>query len=206
MMLPRLARRAGRASRGKAVSAGESKEPTIASEYIYRGRIVDLRLDTVRLPNGATTRREIVEHRGAVGIVPVDDDGNVTLVRQFRKPIERSILEIPAGTLDAGEDVLACVHRELREETGLVADRVEPLVAYYSAVGFCTERMDLFLATGLHGGEAGADEDEFIEVETMPLAQALALIERGEIVDAKTIIGLLLARDKTAAGAGRASR
>lgn len=172
-------------------------EPTIASEYLYRGRILDLRLDTVRLPNGAHTKREIVEHRGAVGIVPIDTQGNVTLVRQFRKPIERSILEIPAGTRDADEGVETCLHRELREETGLVAAHVEPLVTYYSAVGFCTERMDLFLATGLSEGAAGADDDEFLQVLRMPLQDALALVERGEIVDAKTIIGLLLAKART---------
>lgn len=166
-------------------------EVTVASEYLYRGRVVNLRLDTVRLPNGSTTKREIVEHRGAVAIVPLDEDGNVALVRQFRKPAERAILEIPAGTLDPNEDVSVCLHRELREETGLVAGKVERLAGYYSAVGFCTEFIEVYLATELSQGQAGPDEDEWLEVVWLPLAQAQDMVERGEIVDAKTIVGLL---------------
>lgn len=168
-----------------------SPEATIESEYVYRGRIVDLRVDTVRLPNGQTTKREIVEHRGAVAIVPLDDEGNVILVRQFRKPIERYVLEIPAGTRDPGEAVELCLHRELREETGLTAGHVERLVGYYSAVGFCTEFIEVFLATNLRRGQAGPDEDEFVEVQAVPAQEALAMVARGEIVDAKTIVGLL---------------
>ncbi|MHB1007067.1 MAG: NUDIX domain-containing protein [Chloroflexota bacterium] len=176
------------------MASDDFAEPTLKSEYLYRGRIIDLRLDTVRLPNGRTTKREIIEHRGAVGIVPIDAAGNVVLVRQFRKPIERSILEIPAGTRDEEEPVEVCLHRELREETGLTADHTERLAAYYSAVGFCTEYIEVYLATGLHEGQAGPDEDEFVEVVRVPLAQALAMIDTGEIVDAKTIVGLLVVK------------
>jgi len=168
-----------------------TQEITTASRYVYRGRILNLRVDTVRLPDGHTTEREIVEHRGAVGIVPLDGAGNVTLVRQYRKPIERAILEIPAGTLDPGEDPATCLHRELREETGLSAGKVQHLATYYSAVGFCTEEMHVYLATDLQRGQPGPDEDEFVEVVPLPLVTALRMVERGEIVDAKTIIGLL---------------
>ncbi|MHB1131444.1 MAG: NUDIX domain-containing protein [Chloroflexota bacterium] len=173
---------------------GENKqapEVTVDSHYAYRGRIIDLRLDTVRLPNGKTTTREIIEHRGAVAMVPLDDEGNVLLVRQFRKPAERYVLEIPAGTREADEPVAECLHRELREETGFSADQVERLAGYYSAVGFCTEFIEVYLATGLRPSAGQADEDEFIELVKVPLGEALAMVGRGEIVDGKTIIGLL---------------
>lgn len=177
-----------------ATSDEQAFERTVESHYVYRGRILDLRLDTVALPDGSTTKREIVEHRGAVAILPIDPEGNVILVRQFRKPIERSILEVPAGTLDPGEEVETCLHRELREETGLTADRVERLTAYYSAVGFCTEMIHVYAATGLHEGESGLEADEFVEVVPMPSGDALALVESGEIVDGKSIIALLSAK------------
>ncbi len=169
-------------------------ETTVTSEYLYRGRVVTLRLDTVRLPNGKTTTREIIEHRGAVAIVPLDQAGRVAFVRQFRKPAERAILEIPAGTLDPNEDPLICLHRELREETGLVAGKVERLAGYYSAVGFCTEFIQVFLATDLRQEQTGPDEDEFLEVAWIPLSEAYRMVERGEIVDGKTLIGLLSLR------------
>ncbi|MHB1415564.1 MAG: NUDIX domain-containing protein [Chloroflexota bacterium] len=174
----------------------EEGEVTIYTERVYEGRILNLRVDTVRLPNGQTTKREIVEHRGAVGIMPIDDDGKVALVRQYRKPAERYTLEIPAGTLDPGEDVETCLHRELREETGLTASRVDQLASYYSAVGFCTEFMEVYLARDLQYGQAGPDEDESVEVLWMPLAEALDMVARGDIVDAKTIIALLTVKTR----------
>ena len=111
-------------------------------------------MDSMSEELGAT-EREIVEHRGAVGIVPLGADGTVTLVPQFRKPVERMVVEIPAGTRDPGEDILVCLHRELREETGLAAGRVEKLAGYYSAIGFCTEYIEVYLATKLQAGAAG---------------------------------------------------
>ncbi len=169
-------------------------ETTVTSEYLYRGRVVNLRIDTVRLPNGKTTKREIIEHRGAVAILPLDQAGRIAFVRQFRKPIDRAILEIPAGTLDPSEDVQTCLHRELREETGLVAGKVEHLAGYYSAVGFCTEFIEVYLATDLRQEQTGPDEDEFVEVIWLPLAEAYRMVERGEIVDGKTLVGLLSLR------------
>lgn len=172
----------------------QRKEETVSSQTIYKGRILNLRVDTVRLEDGKTSTREIIEHRGAVGIVPVDDEENVYLVRQYRKAIERSILEIPAGTREKDEDIETCLHRELKEETGLTAGKVERLTGYYSAVGFCNEYIEVFLATDLRNGTARPDEDEAVETVKMPLREAFALVEAGEIVDAKTIIALLYLR------------
>ena len=169
----------------------DNPEPTLSSELIYRGRIVSLRVDEVRLPSGQTRRREIVEHGGAVAIVAVDDQARVLLVRQFRKPVEQFLLEIPAGTLEAGEDPDACARRELLEETGYRAERVERLIGFYSAPGFCTEYLHVYLATGLREGGASPEEDESIELVREPVARALELIESGQIQDAKSQVGLL---------------
>ncbi len=166
-------------------------EPTISSHPIYKGRIVSLRVDEVRLANGQIRQREIVEHGGAVAIVAVDDQDRVLLVRQFRKPVERFLLEIPAGTLEDGEEPDACARRELIEETGHTAERVERLVGFYSAPGFCTEYLHVYLATGLREGAASPEEDESIELVREPVSRALELIESGQIQDAKSQVGLL---------------
>lgn len=164
----------------------------VSSTHAYRGRVVSLRLDEIALPSGARIRREVVEHAGSVAIVALDADGNVVLVRQHRHAVGRSLLEIPAGTREPGEDALACVHRELAEETGYTAAHVERLMGFYAAPGFCTEYLDIYLAAGLRPGTARPEEDEGIELVLLPLAEALALVARGEICDAKSIIGLLL--------------
>jgi ADP-ribose pyrophosphatase len=169
----------------------DSPEPTIASQRVYEGRIVSLRVDEVRLASGQTRKREIVEHGGAVAIVAVDDQERVLLVRQFRKPVERFLLEIPAGTLEAGEDPDACARRELTEETGHTAARIERLLGFYSAPGFCTEYLHVYLATGLSEGAASPEEDESIELVREPISRALELIESGQIEDAKSQVGLL---------------
>lgn len=176
---------------GQDVTAPGEPEATVSSQRVYEGRILNLRVDTVRLPSGRLTTREIVEHRGSVAMVPLDADGNVLLVRQFRKPLERFTLEIPAGTRELGEDILACVQRELREETGYCAERVERLGGYYSAAGYCTEYLDLYLAQDIRPDPL-APEEESIAVVKMPLKRALGLVAAGEICDAKSIIGLLL--------------
>jgi len=171
-------------------------EKTISSRMIYKGRILNLRLDTVRLSSGRVTEREIIEHRGSVAIVPIDDEGQVVLVRQYRKPVEDTFLEIPAGTLDSGEDHLAAAERELAEETGYRSDSLIRLGGYYSAAGFCNEYLNLYLARHLvpvqsHGPEA----DEIIQVIKVPFGSALEMVKEGTIRDGKSIIGLLLARD-----------
>lgn len=168
-----------------------SREITTASRRVYEGRVVNLRVDAVRLENGRTTEREIVEHRGSVAMVALDEDDNVLLVRQFRKPAERELLEIPAGTLEPGEEPLACARRELREEIGYRAKHLEKVGTFYTSPGFCTERIHLYLASGLEPAPLPTEADEAIEVVKAPLVEALAMVESGEIADAKTIAGLL---------------
>ncbi|MBI4339002.1 MAG: NUDIX hydrolase [Chloroflexi bacterium] len=168
-------------------------ERTIKSDRLYQGRVVALRVDTVALSDSRTSRREIVEHRGSVAILPVDAEGNVLLVRQYRKAIERWTLEAPAGGLDEGEDPVAAAHRELREETGCLAGRLERLASFYTSPGFCTELMHAYLATNLTLGDASPEEDEQIQVERVPLAEAIGMAQGGEIQDGKTIAALLLA-------------
>jgi ADP-ribose pyrophosphatase len=169
-------------------------EETLSSQQVFQGRLIRVRVDRVRLPNGGESSREIVEHHGAVAIVALDGEGNVLLVRQFRKAVERTLLEIPAGTLEPGEDPLECAHRELKEETGCVAGRMEHLGGFYSAPGFCTEYLTLYLATDLTPGPSHAEFDEDIELVRLPLAQAPRLIASGAICDSKSIIGLLSVR------------
>jgi ADP-ribose pyrophosphatase len=166
-------------------------EEIIKSEYLYRGRVVTLRLDQVRLPTQQIVAREIVEHRGAVVIVALDARKRVLLVRQYRPGAGSELLEIPAGTLEANEDPAFCAARELKEETGYHAAQWQALGHFYSSPGICTEKMYLFLVRRLTRGTAAPEEDELIRAEFAPLNRALKMIERGEIVDAKTIVGLL---------------
>ncbi len=166
-------------------------EEILHSQYLYRGQILKLRLDEVRLENKHRTVREIVEHRGAVAIVPLDAQERVLMVRQYRSAAARELLEIPAGTLEEGEDPALCATRELKEETGFRAALWEPLGYFYSSPGFSTEKMYLYLARQLTQTEPSPEEDENITVEMVPLGQAIEKIERGEIVDAKSMVGLL---------------
>jgi len=167
-------------------------EPTVESKDLYRGRIVNLRVDTVRLPNGRLTTREIVEHSQSVCIVPVDSRGNVLLVRQYRKPAEAALLEVPAGGVEAGEVSQEAVLRELQEEVGLTAGTLRHLASFWLAPGWCTEYMHAYLATDLQPASLAADEDENIAVVPVPLARVPELIQSGEIQDAKSIAALLL--------------
>ena len=162
------------------------------SQQIFAGRIVKLRLDTIALPNGKTVQREVVEHRGAVAMVTVDAQERVLLVRQHRPAVGADLLELPAGTLEAGEEPDDCARRELAEELQLAAARWTPLAQCYSSPGFCTELIHLYLAEELTPAHGQPDEDEALKVERLPLAKALAQIASGAIRDAKTIAGLLL--------------
>ena len=166
------------------------KEETISSKEIFKGRILNLRVDTVRLPDSKESTREIVEHAGAVAIIALDEEGNIIMVRQYRKAVEQVLLEIPAGTLEAEEDPLVCAQRELREETGYTADHWQKILSYYSAPGFCNEQLHIYLAKGLHEGQGETDEDEFVETVRLPLLDAYQMIFSGEIVDGKSIISL----------------
>ncbi|MEE9400576.1 MAG: NUDIX hydrolase [Dehalococcoidia bacterium] len=170
-----------------------SQERTLHTERIYQGRLVGLRVDTVELPSGRKTKREIVEHGGVAAIVAIDSENNVLLVRQYRKPVERVLLEIPAGGMEPGEDALVCARRELEEETGFSAERWEELGFFYTSPGFCTEQMHLYLATELRPAKNAADDDENIELVRVPLTSVPELIASGEVCDAKSIAGLLIA-------------
>jgi ADP-ribose pyrophosphatase len=139
------------------------RETTTASEKIYEGHVINLRKDEVRLSNGHITQREIVEHRGAICVVPAQADGRLLLVRQFRKPAEQTLLELPAGSLEKGEDPLDCAHRELLEECGLKAAQMTPLFQCYLAPGYSSEYMYGFLAQELEQVQAQPEEDEILE-------------------------------------------
>ncbi|MBQ3554470.1 MAG: NUDIX hydrolase [Clostridia bacterium] len=170
-------------------------EKTIDSEELFDGRVIRVRRDTVELPNGSTSTREVVEHPGGVAIVPVDADGNVYMVRQYRYPLKRLCLELPAGKLEYGEDHRECGIRELSEETGMEAGNFEYLGVFCPSPGFCQELIHLYLATDLREGERHPDEDEFLEVERYPLSELVQMIQEGKLQDGKTVIGLLLAKE-----------
>lgn len=170
------------------------RETPVSRERIFDGKVIDVEKWTVRLPDGALAPREIVLHRGAAAVVAVDDTGFVTLVRQHRVAVGEVTLEIPAGKLDApGEDPLVCAKRELEEETGLRAQRWQPLTVLLTTPGFSSERIALYLATGLSAAKAHPDEDEFLDVVRMPLGEAIDRVMRGELCDGKSAVGLLMA-------------
>ena len=166
----------------------------VHSEVVYQGRAFTIRRDLLRLPDGRQTKFDIVEHVGSVVILPVDAEGNLVFVRQYRHAAGLDLLELPAGTLDVGETPEDCARREVREETGLAAGALEHLGGFWLAPGYSTEYMHVYLATGLHDDPLDADEDEFLSVEHIPLAIALEMAERGEMPDAKTLAAFCLAR------------
>lgn len=172
------------------------KEITIKENYVYDGRVIRVRNDEVMLPDGKMTRRDVVVHRGGVCIVPVDDDGNVLLVRQFRYPIGEEILEIPAGKREENEEPLVTATRELAEETGCTAESMEFLGKFLVTPGYSTERFFIFLARGLKQGRQHLDDGEFLSVEKIPFDKAMQMVSANEINDAKSVIGLTLAQKK----------
>lgn len=166
-------------------------EKTLSSQLIYDGRAVKLRIDTVKMADGRQTTREIVEHSDCIAVVAIDADNNVLLVKQFRKPVEKELLEIPAGGIDPDEDAEAAVQRELREEIGYLPQRMERLGGFYSAPGYCSEYLHLYLATELIPSQLYAEDTKEISLVRVPLAQVPGLIASGSICDAKSIAGLL---------------
>ncbi len=168
----------------------------LKSETVYAGRALKIRRDTVRLPHGGETRLDIVEHVGSVVLVPVDEQGKMLFVRQYRHAAGLDLLELPAGTLEAGEAPESCARREIREETGMAAGKIELLGSFYLAPGYSTERMYVYLAQELHPDPLQADEDEFLSVERISVQEALAQAESGKIPDAKTLAALFLARSR----------
>lgn len=169
-----------------------SPERTLRTRRIYEGRILSLRDDVVELADGRTSQREIVEHAPAVALVAIDDRDNAILVRQYRKAVEAELLEVPAGSLSKGETPEQAAQRELEEETGFHAGKLKRLGGFYSAPGFCTEYLHVFLCTDLRRVGARPDEDEVISAVPIPLARLPDLIRRGDIRDAKSIAGLLM--------------
>ncbi|KAF5432448.1 ADP-ribose pyrophosphatase [Candidatus Methanophagaceae archaeon] len=169
------------------------QERTVESKQIYEGRRVKLHVDRVVLTGGRETTREVVDHPDCVAIIAVDAENNVMLVRQFRYALARELLEIPAGVIEPGEEPIHSAFRELEEETGYTAAKMERLGGFYSSPGCFTEYLHLFLATELEPGNKTVQEDEIIEVVPVPLEQVHNLITSGELQDAKSIAGLLLA-------------
>ena len=176
------------------------REKQLEAEYIYKGKIINVRRDKALLPNGAEALREVVEHPGGVTVAALTDKDEVLFVRQFRYPYEEVILEIPAGKRDSRDEApLECGKRELREETGAVAENFFSLGELYPTPGYCGEVIYMFAATGLSFGDCDPDEDEFLEVERIPLERAVEMVLSGEIKDAKTqtaILKLKLLRDR----------
>jgi ADP-ribose pyrophosphatase len=164
----------------------------LSEEIVYDGKLIKVVKEMVRLPDGRERPREIVKHPGAVALVPVDKEGNLLLVRQYRRAAGKVLLEIPAGTREPGEDAEKCAQRELREEIGYNAGKIEHMGGFYSAPGFCTEYLECYLLTDLTEGRDDADDDEDIEVVSLSAEEALEAIRSGEICDAKSIAGILM--------------
>lgn len=166
-------------------------EKTLSSEVLYEGKIIHLLKDTVELENGRTALREVVTHPGGVAIVALTDKEEVYMVRQFRYPYHTVLLELPAGKLSPGEDPLECGKRELEEETGMTAAQYEDLGKFYPTVGYVDEVIHSYLATGLTPTRQHLDEDEFLDVELIPLKTLYEMVLRGEILDGKTQAAIL---------------
>jgi len=164
----------------------------IKSEVVLKARVFLLRRDWLKTPDGRETTYDIIEHHGSVAIVPIDADGNMLFVRQYRHAAGRDVLELPAGTLEPNEDPQVCAAREIREETGFAAGKLEKIGEFYLAPGYSTEFMHVFLATELTYDPLEADADEFLSVEKIPVAEAIQRSERGEIPDAKSLAALFL--------------
>ncbi|MDD4362620.1 MAG: NUDIX hydrolase [Atribacterota bacterium] len=161
------------------------------SEIIYSGKVVNLRKDEVVLPNGEKSYREIIEHPGAVVIIAQKCPDTVIMIKQFRKPIENILLELPAGTLEPQEKIINCAKRELEEETGYQAQNWEKIYDFYSAPGFCNEKLSLFFARDLKKTATNTDHDEFIKVKEYNKKNIVTLLNNNKIRDAKTLIGIL---------------
>lgn len=166
-------------------------EKTLKEENIYEGRIISVHVDDVLLPNGKTSKREIVEHSGGVCVAALSDDMKMKFVKQFRYPYKRVLLELPAGKLEKGENPLTAGIRELEEECGVVADNVVSLGQVYPTVAYCSEIIHLFLATGLHETKQHLDDGEFLEIEEIELEKAVSMVMSGEISDSKTVALIL---------------
>lgn len=172
-----------------------TRENTMKTERIYEGKMVNLRIDTVELPNRKYSKREIVEHPGAVGIIPITEDGKIVLVKQYRKAVERFLYEIPAGKLEINEEPRETAKRELKEETGYDVGELEYLLEFFPSAGITTEKIHLFKATELTSGELVLDDGEFLEVLEVTFDEMDRMISIGDIVDGKTLIAFLTIKE-----------
>jgi len=178
------------------VNAPEEKAVVLASRRVYDGKVLALDVDEVEEPEGVRVVREVVRQQGSVAALPVLDDGRVVLIRQYRYAVDERVWEVPAGRIDPGETPEAGARRELVEEVGYEAARMEPLCVFYTTPGFCDERMNLYRASGLRAVPARPEEDERIETGRFTLDEARAMIARGEIREGKTLVALLLERER----------
>jgi ADP-ribose pyrophosphatase len=167
---------------------------TVSSKTIYHGKVFDLRQDELRLPDGKTVTLDIISHRGAVTIIPLDKQGQIWFIRQYRHAAGGDLLELPAGSIEEDEAPEICAHREIREEIGMAARELNGLGGFYLAPGYSTEFLHIYLARDLYDAPLDPDEGEMIEIEKIPIALAYHLAESGQIRDAKTLASLLLAR------------
>ncbi len=168
----------------------------LKSEVLFQGRAFSIRRDVLLTPDGRETRFDIVEHHGSVILIPLDDEGNLLFVRQYRHAVGGDLLELPAGSLDEGEAPEMCAARELREETGYAAQVLEKVGEFYLAPGYSTEKMTVFIARQLYAAPLEADADEFLDLVRLPLNEALRAAEAGNIPDAKSLAALYLAQAK----------
>ena len=173
-----------------------AKEKTVSSQRIYEGRAINVRVDTVEKPGGERTTRDIVEHADCIAVIPVDAGDNILLVKQYRTPIGKELLEIPAGGIEPGEDPEAATRREMQEETGYYPQKLERLGGFYSAPGYSTEYLYLFLATGLTPGKLFAEDTDEIEIVRVPVGEIRSMILCGDIDDSKSVAGLLTYLEK----------
>lgn len=166
-------------------------ERTVKSDKIYQGKVINLRVDTVELPDKKYSKREIVEHPGAVAIIPITKDKKIIMVKQYRKSVEEVLLEVPAGKLEIGEEPIECASRELLEETGYKSNNIEYLFKFYTSPGFSNEVISIFIARDLQKDMAQPDEDEYIEIEEYSIDELINMIKDEKIKDAKTILSIL---------------
>ncbi len=176
------------------------EEKTVSSKTIFSGKVIELKVDTVSLPNKKTSTREIVKHPGGVGVLAITDDNKIILVKQYRKPYEKVMYEIPAGKLDKGESIEVCGRRELMEETGATAKVFEYLGATYPSPGYTNEIIHIYFAKEVSFGKTNPDEDEFLDVEFFEIDEVKEMIMNNEINDSKTIIGFFMAMEKLKGG------
>lgn len=181
------------------MAADDLSETRISSQSVYHGGLLHVKEDRVKLPDGRQATREYIVHPGAVAVIPLLDNGEVVMERQFRYPLRRELYELPAGKLDPGETPLFCGQRELLEETGYVASKWRFVATIHPCIGYSDESISLYLAEGLRPGPHQRDSEEFLEIFTIPLAQALEWVRIGRITDVKTVIGLFWA-EKIAQG------